>query len=50
MIDETKVIEKLNKRIDEFVKMHPEKKDCMEIQSIQEFIHLLEQEADVQQI
>lgn len=45
MIDETKVIKKLQTRIDEFVKTHPDQKNCESIQVIEEFIELLESEA-----
>ena len=45
MIDETKVIKKLQTRIDEFVKVHPFQKNCESIQVIEEFIELLENEA-----
>ena len=45
MIDETKIIKKLQTRIDEFVKTHPDKKDCESVQTIKEFIQLLESEA-----
>lgn len=30
MIDEKKIIKKLDNRIDIFVKQHPEEKDCLE--------------------
>lgn len=46
MIDETKIIKKLQTRIDEFIKTHPEKKDCESVQTIREFIQLLENESE----
>lgn len=49
MIDETKIIKKLQTRIDEFIKTHPEKKDCESVQTIREFINLLEIEAKEQE-
>lgn len=45
MIDEKKVIKKLQDRIDDFVLKHPDKKDCESVQVVKEFIHLLEEEA-----
>lgn len=45
MIDETKIIKKLQNRIDEFVKVHPDQKNCESVQVIEEFIELLESEA-----
>lgn len=45
MIDETKVIKKLQKRIDTYVLQHPDKKDSEKVQVIREFIHMLEIEA-----
>lgn len=45
MIDENAIIRKLEKRIDDFVAKHPEQKDSIHVQAIQEFIHMLELEA-----
>lgn len=45
MIDENKLIKKLNDRIDLFVKSQPEKRSCLEVEVIQEFIQMLELEA-----
>lgn len=46
MVDEKKIIKKLEKRIDAFQKEHPEEsKDCVSIATIREFIHMLELEA-----
>lgn len=45
MIDETKIIKKLQNRIDEFVKVHPDQKNCESVQTIREFMQLLESEA-----
>lgn len=45
MIDEKRVIAKLEKRIDSFVKDHPDQKDSISVQTIREFIHMLELEA-----
>lgn len=42
MVDEAKIIKKLEERIDGFVKLHPEKKNCEKVAIIQEFIHMLE--------
>ena len=42
MIDEKRIIAKLEKRIDDFVKAHPDQKDDVSVQVIQEFIHMLE--------
>ena len=50
MIDEKKIIKKLEHRIDVFVKEHPDKKDCPEVQCIEEFVHLLKIEAKEQEI
>ena len=46
MIDEKKVIKKLQDRIDDFVLKHPDKKDCEEVQVVTEFIQMLEEEAN----
>ena len=48
MIDEKKVIKKLQKRIDIFVKEYPELNNSESVESIREFIHLLEIEAKEQ--
>ena len=45
MIDEKRIIAKLEKRIDDFTKAHPDQKDGVSVQIIQEFIHMLELEA-----
>ena len=42
MIDEKKVIKKLQYRINDFVLKHSDKKDCESVQVVKEFIHLLE--------
>lgn len=46
MIDEKRVIKKLQSRIDDFVLKHPDKKDCESVQVVKEFIHLLKEEAE----
>ena len=48
MIDEKRVIRKIEKKIDTFVKDHPEQKDCKSVQVQKEFIHMLELEAKEQ--
>ena len=48
MIDEKEVIKKLQKRIDIFVKEHPELNNSESVERIREFIHLLEIEAKEQ--
>ena len=48
MVDEKIIIKKLEKRIDDFVKLHPDKKGCEQVEAIREFIHLLELEAKYQ--
>ena len=48
MIDEKEVIKKLQKRIDIFVKEHPELNNSESVESIRDFIHLLEIEAKEQ--
>lgn len=48
MIDEKKIIKKLEHRIDVFVKEHPEEKDCLAVQSVREFKQMLEAEAKEQ--
>lgn len=45
MIDEKKIIRKLEMRIDEFVKKHPKEKNSVSVQAINEFIHMLQLEA-----
>lgn len=46
MIDAEKLIKKLDSRIDEFTKKHPEKKDSVEVESIRELIHIIELEVE----
>lgn len=46
IVDAEKLIKKLNSRIDEFVKKHPEKKTGVEVESIRELIHIIELEAE----
>lgn len=48
MIDEKRVIKKLQDHIDDFVLKHPDKKDSEAVETIREFIHLLEEEAKEQ--
>lgn len=48
MIDEKRVIKKLQSRIDDFVLKHPDKKASEAVETIKEFIHLLEEEAKEQ--
>ncbi len=48
MIDETKIIKRLEKRIDDFIKSYPFKKDSVEVQIVYEFIHMLKNEAEDQ--
>lgn len=48
MIDEKIMIKKLENRIDTFVKNHPDEKDCLSVQSVKEFIQMLEAEAKKQ--
>ena len=48
MVDEKKVIKKLQDRIDDFVLKHPDRKDCEAVQTIREFINMLEEEAATQ--
>lgn len=50
MVDEKKVIKKLQDRIDNFVLKHPDKKDCEEVQVVTEFIQMLEEEAEKAQL
>lgn len=45
MIDEKKIIQTLQGRIDDFLIANPERKDCESVQVIREFIQLLEYEA-----
>ena len=45
MIDEKRVIAKLEKRIDEFIKSHPDQKDGVSVQIIRELTHMVELEA-----
>lgn len=49
MVDEKKIIKKLDNRIDTFVKQHPEEKDCLAVQSVREFKQMLEAEAKEQE-
>lgn len=46
IVDAEKLIKKLNSRIDDFVKKHPEKKTGVEVESIRELIHIIELEAE----
>lgn len=48
MIDEKRVIKKLEERIDTFVKNHPEEKNCKSVQVQREFIHMLKLETKKQ--
>ena len=48
MIDEKIIIKKIKNRIDAFVKEYPEKKDSLEVQTLNEFIHMLQIEAKEQ--
>lgn len=48
MIDEKRVIKKLQSRIDDFVLKHPDKKDCEAVQTVEEFIQMLEEECKEQ--
>lgn len=48
MINVDPVIQKLQKRIDDFLKLHPERKGCEEVVVVEEFIHTLEIEAHEQ--
>ena len=50
MIDEKKVIKKLQDRIDDFVLKHPDKKDCEAVQVVEEFIQMLKEEAEKAQL
>ena len=45
MIDEKRIIAKLERRIDDFVEAHPDQKDSISVQTVQELIHMLELEA-----
>lgn len=45
MIDETKLIAKLENRIDIFLKSHPKETNSPAIETVKEFIHMLENEA-----
>lgn len=45
MIDEKRIISKLERRIDDFVEAHHDQKDSISVQTVQEFIHMLELEA-----
>ena len=46
MVDEKKVIKKLQDRIDDFVLKHPDRKDCEAVQTVEGFIQMLEEEAE----
>lgn len=48
MIDEKKLIKTLQDRIDVFVKQHPDKKNCEQVQVQREFINMLQIEAKEQ--
>ena len=50
LVDEKKVIKKLQDRIDDFVLKRPDKKDCEEVQVVTEFIQMLEEEAEKAQL
>ena len=50
MIDEKEVIKKLQKRIDVFVKEYPELNNSESVESIREFINVLEIEAKEQSL
>lgn len=45
MIDERKIIEKLQKRIDNYLNKYPDRKNSEAVIVIEEFIDLLEDEA-----
>lgn len=45
MIDEQNIIRKIEHRIDAFVKQYPQQKDCEQIETQKEFIHMLKIEA-----
>lgn len=49
MIDEKRLIKKLDNRIDTFVKQHPEEKDCLAVQSVREFKQMIEAEVKEQE-
>lgn len=46
MVDEKKLIRRIDRRIDDFVKKHPDKKNCEQIEAMKELIHLIELEAE----
>ena len=46
MVDEKKVISKLQARVDDFTKKYPDRAKSPEVETINEFIHLLEEEAE----
>ena len=48
MIDEKKIIAKLQHRIDDFIRKKKKKQNCLSVQSIKEIIHMLELEAKEQ--
>ena len=45
MIDEKRLIAKLNSRIDNYINEHPDKERSEQVEIINEFIHLLQNEA-----
>ena len=45
MIDEKKIIERLKSRIDDYINKHPDKEGSEQVEIINEFIHLLQNEA-----
>lgn len=46
MIDEKRVIARLNSRIDSYINEHPDKERSEQVEIINEFIHLLQNEAE----
>lgn len=48
MIDETKIIKRLENRIDTFVEAHPKENHSPAVETIREFIHMLKEEAKEQ--
>lgn len=49
MVDEKKVISKLQARVDDFTKKYPDRAKSPEVETVNEFIHLLEEEAERQE-
>lgn len=41
VVDVEKLIKKLDNRIDEFIKKHPERKNCEEVAMVEELIHTI---------